>query len=584
MKALRQIGARGGVAGKRLKEPKLFVLAAQIFHLLLELSHASVLLRKGLRLLLQLAYCQAVLCDQVVYLRLNNANAVCGISHAPKVGVWHGNFYLGAMPRLSFWMLALLPLTARSQIAVMPLDEPLAVSGELAELRNHHFHSGIDLRTGGVTGKNVYAVADGWVRRIVVRPDGYGWALYLDHPTGFTTVYAHLESFQGEIGAYVRREAERLDRYRLDLYPPREALRVAAGQVIGASGNSGASGGPHLHFELRDQATEAILDPVAYGLRIPDAPNPPALWARQSGRWRRAGDSLAVDSWNDLAITYPEQGFYAAVDDSTRSAWSLKRWTFDVQRGADGGMALDLHRQQGVRGFLLHPTPTQPAPGWLVNEAWPERPGRYALSVTSGDRSVWRGAVRVANPQKQREQPAATWSDGPWSLQVPARAFSAEQHLQLRSNGRSLDVQPDVAAIKPVHYYWTPDELPDSLRTRTYLAVRDGRGSAKIPGVPTRDGRLHYASKTCGPAQVRLDVEGPQCRLVRRDPDGGVWIRVTDELDPEILSARINGQWTWAYLDLKAELVRVDAAGATGELVLVVGDEVGNRTTFIHTL
>ena len=87
------------------------------------------------------------------------------------------------MPGLRFWILLLLPLCTQGQIVHQPLDGVLAVSGELAELRNHHFHSGVDLRTGAVTGKNVYAVADGWVRRIVIRPDGYGWALYVDHPS-----------------------------------------------------------------------------------------------------------------------------------------------------------------------------------------------------------------------------------------------------------------------------------------------------------------------------------------------------------------------------------------------------------------
>ena len=112
-----------------------------------------------------------------------------------------------------------------SQLIVhQPLDGPLAVSGELAELRNHHFHSGIDLRTGGVTGKPVYAVADGWVRRIVVRPDGYGWALYIDHPSVFTTVYGHLESFSDEIWQFTESEARRRGSYRLDLYPPKGML------------------------------------------------------------------------------------------------------------------------------------------------------------------------------------------------------------------------------------------------------------------------------------------------------------------------------------------------------------------------
>ena len=118
---------------------------------------------KHLGLLFELRNRKTVFRNQVVHLCLNNANAVSGVSHSSKVGVWHGNFYLGGMPRLSFWLLAFASFGAFAQIEVQPLDEPLAVSGELAELRNHHFHSGIDLRTGGVTGKKVYAVADGWV-------------------------------------------------------------------------------------------------------------------------------------------------------------------------------------------------------------------------------------------------------------------------------------------------------------------------------------------------------------------------------------------------------------------------------------
>ena len=173
-----------------------------------------------------------------------------------------------------------MPFWAQGQIVHQPLDGVLAVSGELAELRNHHFHSGIDLRTGAVTGKNVYAVADGWVRRIVIRPDGYGWALYVDHPSGHTSVYAHLESFSPELWAYVLQEAERRNAYRLDLYPTKGSLPVVGGQVIAQSGNSGASGGPHLHFEMRDRESEEIMNPVAMGLLIPQPRARPELWAK----------------------------------------------------------------------------------------------------------------------------------------------------------------------------------------------------------------------------------------------------------------------------------------------------------------
>ena len=147
---------------------------------------------------------------------------------------------------------------------------------------------------------------------------------------------------------------------------------------------------------------------------------------------------------------------------------------------------------------------------------------------------------------------------------------------QLRMTG----VMSQVFAATGVNAVWLPFEGgPDLLPLMLdALAKMRNLGGFTVT-IPHKTAMLDLVGRATPRAMAAGSVN-----LVRRDPDGGVWIRVTDELDPEILSARINGQWTWAYLDLKAELVRVDAAGATGELVLVVGDEVGNRTTFIHTL
>jgi len=472
-----------------------------------------------------------------------------------------------------------------SQLIVhQPLDGPLAVSGELAELRNHHFHSGIDLRTGGTTGRPVYAVADGWVRRIVVRPDGYGWALYLDHPNGFTTVYGHLESFSDEIWQFTESEAKRRGSYRLDLYPPKGLLSVTAGMVIGLSGNSGSSGGPHLHFEVRDQSSEEILDPAAHGLAIPLDPSRPKLWVLSEGRWRPAGDSVSVDSWYDLALTLPEQDFEVVVSDSLRATWSLNRWSFDVQRGADAGLALGLHQQQGVRGFLIHPTPTQPAPGWRHYLDFPRASGRYAVAIHSGGARIWSGVVRVAAFEDRVPQPAATLRDGAVRLIVPARAFAWKQDVTLAAEGRSIRVTPDVAAIKPVHYEWVPQGIPDSLWDKTYLAVRDGRGSAKIPGMRTSDGAIRYTSKTCGSAEIRIDTHGPSCRFIRRTPQGSVLLQTKDELDVEVVRAQVNGQWCWAYLDAKTNTLAVHVGDATGTLEVQVQDELGNLTIFTYAL
>ncbi|MDH6354399.1 hypothetical protein M2132_000727 [Dysgonomonas sp. PH5-45] len=146
-----------------------------------------------------------------------------------------------------------------------PLDIPLLLSANCGELRNNHFHTGVDFKTQGVVNKPIYAVADGYVSRINVSPSGYGLALYIDHPsTGHTSVYGHLNSFAPEIAQYIKAEQYKRESFRVDLYLKANPIKVKKGDIVAYSGNTGSSGGPHLHFEIRDSKTEKILDPLQY--------------------------------------------------------------------------------------------------------------------------------------------------------------------------------------------------------------------------------------------------------------------------------------------------------------------------------
>ena len=144
-----------------------------------------------------------------------------------------------------------------------PVDFPMLLSGNFGELRGGHFHTGIDIKTQGVTGKNVRAAADGYVARIFVSPTGYGNALYVHHPDGTVTVYGHLREFEPEIADYVREMQYRRKSFAVDLYPEKNRFPVKQGEVIALSGNSGSSGGPHLHFEVRDRASGQPLNVLA---------------------------------------------------------------------------------------------------------------------------------------------------------------------------------------------------------------------------------------------------------------------------------------------------------------------------------
>lgn len=147
--------------------------------------------------------------------------------------------------------------------------EPLKIAPNLSanfgELRNNHFHSGIDFKTQQVVNKPVYAVKDGYVSRISVSPSGYGLAIYIDHPTQQqTSVYGHLNSFTKHIAEYVEEKQYEKESFRVDLYLGPDEILITKGEQIALSGNTGSSGGPHLHFEIRDTKTQSPLDPLKY--------------------------------------------------------------------------------------------------------------------------------------------------------------------------------------------------------------------------------------------------------------------------------------------------------------------------------
>jgi len=145
------------------------------------------------------------------------------------------------------------------------IDVPIDLSGTFGELRTNHFHSGIDIRTNQQEGYPVYAAADGYVYRIKVSAWGFGNALYLKHANGYITVYGHLQLFNDSITARLRRYQYKKQSFEAEFKLPANAIKVKKGDIIGYSGNTGMSGGPHLHFEVRRLKKEIPLNPMKFG-------------------------------------------------------------------------------------------------------------------------------------------------------------------------------------------------------------------------------------------------------------------------------------------------------------------------------
>lgn len=155
-----------------------------------------------------------------------------------------------------------------------PLDIRMELVANFGEIRTNHWHMGLDIRTQQRENLPVYAAAEGYVSRVSVEPGGFGQAIYINHPNGYTTLYAHLNAFYPALASYVKQQQYDQESWRVNLTLPPGMFPVRKGQFIARSGNTGGSAGPHVHFEIRDTQTENCLNPLLFTFPIPDGVPP----------------------------------------------------------------------------------------------------------------------------------------------------------------------------------------------------------------------------------------------------------------------------------------------------------------------
>ncbi len=241
---------------------------------------------------------------------------------------------------LAYLLLAALGLQAQDSTlhyyrSPLSVDMPILLAGNFGELRGNHFHAGLDFRVGGSPGAKLFAVADGYVSRISVSPEGYGKAVYINHPNGTTSVYGHLHTFSPIIKKHIENIQYKRQKFAVDEILEPNTIPLKKGDIIGIAGNSGSSFGAHLHFELRKTATQAPFNVLTSGIYKVTDNIAPAIKRVVFYKYEEENEIPSIEPFLTTiaglqkTIDVPEN-FFIAVDASDRQNGTNGK--FDINR------------------------------------------------------------------------------------------------------------------------------------------------------------------------------------------------------------------------------------------------------------
>ncbi len=459
---------------------------------------------------------------------------------------------------------------------IPPIPPPLALSGSFGSVRKRHFHSGTDLRTNSVEGEIVRAVDSGRILRINVSTSGYGNCIYILHPNGIVSVYGHLQAFNPTIEAYVKRKQYELKKFELELYPSTNALILQQGDLIGWSGNTGSSEGPHLHFELRLNAGtlpyNSYLSGILYNDSTPpqfrnlyvyniDEKNYEDSFAKRKrisiGSPKKTGQYILLDTVSvsattgfgvelsdfvnkkSLACNVTELEYYC--DGRRLYRFDLNAIAFDETSYADAHVDYALRTQYNKRAHLLFQMPgnflsryTTQARGLLHMKKGEIHNIRIRAIDAAGNASELLFAIRSTGEQKTYTTQGSliAWKSGgtitknAMQLSIPSGALFADLNLKISS----ITANTISGAQSPIYILHNENV---GLRKSITLTIPKRLVGDSIPADKIYLARWHSKKKRfvyhSVPSQTRSTFV---CKL----RDFGRYVLLCDTVAPEILT------------------------------------------------
>lgn len=534
-----------------------------------------------------------------------------------------------------------------------PVNTTIRLSGTFGELRPNHLHAGIDIKAyNGKTGQPILATAEGYVSRVKVQSGGYGNVLYLAHPNGYTTVYAHLGKFPKAVAAYVKQEQYRRQQFEVDLYPPQGKFTFEQGEKIGTLGMSGRSYGPHLHFEIRDSRTEKPINPLLFGIEVTDGV-PPRLHdlkvyhlndkletlktqtfkTQPNGRiYKIPGDTLRIGAWRiGLSLKAFDHfkgvnnwnGVYAMEmyqDDQLVYDFTMETFSFNESRYINAHLDYpeQVNRKSYFNRFFTLPGNRLSIYKEKIKEGVIELSKSKASKITmlaydvEGNKSTLEFWVKRSEVKPVEEEPYNYFlpydqenliSNNSLKMYLPKGTLYENLYLQYHvSSEQSEGVYSSVHHLHqrdvPVHRYFdlaiAPNNLPEELRSKAFIAFCDKNNQMENCGGSWEDGKLKTKVRSLGDYCIMVDQKPPTIKPIRFQTNLKGYSRMSFKVDDNFetasnvdeftYEATVDGQWILMEFDAKKDLLThfFDERIGPGEhqLKLTVTDSRGNEKVF----
>jgi len=459
-------------------------------------------------------------------------------------------------------------------IFINPMDISPALSASFSELRADHFHSGIDFKTGGAIGKEVNAAAGGYIYRISVSPTGFGNAIYIRHPNGYSTVYGHLDHFRKDIADYVITQQYENKNFTITLYPSKDIFPVSQGDLIAWSGDSGGSAGPHLHFEIRESSTENPVNPLLFNIVVADNMKPgiekiviypvtnnssvnnshsslSVKTAGTGGNYTLAAPAPLVvngiigfgikttDTFNESVNKCGVYRIYAEVDSVGIYDFTCDEFSFSESRYINSH--IDYGRRIENKEFL-HKTWLEPGNKLSMYSGIKNRglisftdnkTHRILIRVSDikGNTSVVRFSVRsVATPPVKAAQvkcseiipygKAAEFSSDGIRVHFPVTSFYDTLFFTYKYKARPANLLSGIHSVHkestPIHdmirISIKPDSIPEGLEKKMFLVKLSNSHTQTYAGGEMRFGYISAEVRSFGDYAVSIDTTGPEIK------------------------------------------------------------------------